>query len=210
MLRYLILGLLRGGPARRGYALMKEYRQQSGIEISIGNIYRELQRLAAGGLVRAAANPPGADPRRVPYEITPAGSAAFAEWLSTPTAGPVTECGGAFAFRALFLGQEDPAVGRRLITRWHDDLTIRRNAIQRKSESLRMSPAARTLLTRRLRHIAADLDFVGELSSAYEDWAATSKTTSPRSPSRRGAPTRSDVQPDASRPLRRSPSPRTG
>ena len=210
MLRYVLLALMSNGQPVHGYALMKAYEERSGIRLSIGNIYRELQRLAAGGLVRAAANPPGADPRRVPYEITPAGSAAFAEWLSTPTAGPVTECGGAFAFRALFLGQEDPAVGRRLITRWHDDLTIRRNAIQRKSESPRVSPAARTLLTRRLRHIAADLDFVGELSSAYEDWAATSKTTSPRSPSRRGAPTRSDVQPDASRPLRRSPSPRTG
>src|SRR5437899_4488561 len=112
MLRYLILGLLRGGSARYGYALMKEYRQQSGIEISIGNVYRELQRLAADGLVRPSANPPGVDPRRVPYEITPAGLTAFQRWLSTPTAGPVAECGTAFAFRALFLGQEDPAVGR--------------------------------------------------------------------------------------------------
>ena len=209
MLRYLILGLLRSGPARHGYALMKEYRQQSGIEISIGNIYRELQRLAAGGFVRAAANPPGSDPRRVPYEITPTGAAAFAEWLSTPTvAGPVTECGSAFAFRALFLGQEDPAVGRKLITRWHDDLTVRRNALERKSESPKVSPPAKALLTRRLRHIAADLDFVGELSSAYEDLAAGSKTTSSRSPGRGGTPLRAGAQRDASR--RRSRSPRTG
>jgi len=128
----------------------------------------------------------------------------------TPTAGQVTECGSAFAFRALFLGQEDPAVGRRLITRWHDDLTIRRNALQRKSESPKVSPAAKALLTRRLRHVAADLDFVGELSSAYEDWAASSKATSSRSGKRRSAPPRADVQPDASRPFRRSTSPRAG
>src|SRR5438552_39380 len=85
-----------------------------------------------------------------------------------------------------------------------------RIALQRKSASPRVSPAAKALLTRRLRHVAADLDFVGELSSAYEGWAASSKATSSRSGKRRSAPPRADVQPDASRPFRRSTSPRTG
>src|SRR2546428_12620361 len=98
---------------------MKEYRQQSGIEISIGNVYRELQRLAAGGLVRAAANPPGADPRRGPYENTPAGSAAVVEWPSTPAPGQGTECGSPVAFPAPFLRGEGTAGRRSTITPGH-------------------------------------------------------------------------------------------
>ena len=41
-------------------------------------VYRELTAMAARGLV--AAGPPGPRDRK-PYEVTPAGRAAFAEWL---------------------------------------------------------------------------------------------------------------------------------
>ena|SRR5207249_4530242 len=83
MMRHMILGVLRHHGARHGYALMKEIRARTGVQVSIGNVYRELARLAREGLARSTPNPPEADPRRAPYEITAAGIAAFGAWLST-------------------------------------------------------------------------------------------------------------------------------
>lgn len=37
MFRFLVLGLLRGGGSFHGYALMKEYRERSGLQLSTGN-----------------------------------------------------------------------------------------------------------------------------------------------------------------------------
>ena len=67
MFRYLVLGLLRNGDARHGYAVIKDYRKRTGQEASSGNFYRELQRLVGEGLVRTATNPPGADPLHHEY-----------------------------------------------------------------------------------------------------------------------------------------------
>src|SRR4030095_5594981 len=87
MFRYLVLGLLRRGEPLHGYALMKEYRERAGVQISTGSFYRELARLVTEGLVRAASNPPGSDPRRAPYEITDLGASAFDTWFSEPLGG---------------------------------------------------------------------------------------------------------------------------
>ena len=86
MFRYLILGLLRNGARLHGYALVKEYRERSGIEVSTGNFYRELQRLIVDGLIRSASNPPDADARRTPYEITELGISVFDDWFTAPDA----------------------------------------------------------------------------------------------------------------------------
>jgi DNA-binding PadR family transcriptional regulator len=47
---------------------------------SYGQIYPELRRLEAAGLVRSRDEPRGGVPRRV-YELTPAGTEAFDAWL---------------------------------------------------------------------------------------------------------------------------------
>jgi DNA-binding PadR family transcriptional regulator len=69
MFRFLILGIMRGGGAFHGYALMRAYRERSGTKLSSTSFYRQLQRLAGAGLVQPAAKGDGVDRRRAPYRI---------------------------------------------------------------------------------------------------------------------------------------------
>jgi DNA-binding PadR family transcriptional regulator len=183
MFRFLVLGLLRGGAARHGYALMKEYRERSGYEMSTGNFYRELQRLVGEGLVQAAHNPPGADPRRAPYEITDDGVAAFDAWLAGPTSLGNGHSEDELSSRTLFLADVDPALARHVLERWKEDLWVRGKTLERAREALlqrrnergrRPLAALVFLLARRLKHVAADLEFVDELRTALEAGAEES------------------------------------
>ena len=174
MFRYLLLGLLRDGKPQHGYALMKSCRARSGVETSTGNIYRELQRLVGEGLVRVCQNPPGADPRRTPYEITAAGREAFDLWLGErPGPESLTDCcDDEISVRAMFLGEVDVAIANEVLDGWKDALWIscrevehvRRSALRDADEDLAVLPI---LLARRLRHLAADVDLVEELRTAY-------------------------------------------
>ena len=85
MFGHVILGLLRDCRLRHGYEIMTEYRERAGSPVSIGNIYRELARLAGQGLLQTGINPPDADARRIPYHITEKGRLAFDQWLQAPS-----------------------------------------------------------------------------------------------------------------------------
>src|SRR5262245_34176516 len=181
MFRYLILGLLRDGCHRHGYALMKECQCRSGMRISTGNFYRELKRLAAAGMVRFAANPEGADPRRAPYEITEIGKLAFDEWFCGQRASTIGEYDDELSTRAMFIGEADPAVGRRVLEEWREELWIRSKHLEKEQHAALLRHAARNgqpfgalpvLVARRLKHISADLGFLDELRSAFEEWLA--------------------------------------
>jgi DNA-binding PadR family transcriptional regulator len=181
MMRYMILGLLRHHGARHGYALMKEIRGRTGVQLSIGNVYRELARLARAGLVRSTPNAPETDPRRAPYEITAAGIAAFEAWLAATPARIQAPFHDEFTARALFLGQADPAVGRKLIARWKEELDLQGKTLGRARDVATVPDGARDgapllllpfFLRRRLAQVAVDLEFVEELDSAHERWAA--------------------------------------
>jgi DNA-binding PadR family transcriptional regulator len=141
MFRYLVLGLLRSGGALHGYALMKVYRERSGVQISTGNFYRELQRLAMEGLVRTAANPDGADPRRAPYEITDAGIMAFDSWLSRNQAA-IGQYDDELSARALFISEADAALVRQVLERWQEELWLRSKMFERLRETVLTQPAA--------------------------------------------------------------------
>jgi DNA-binding PadR family transcriptional regulator len=178
--RYVVLGLLRNGEKLHGYALMKVYRARSGTQISTGNFYRELQRLAAVGLVRPVTNPAGADPRRAPYEITEAGAAAYDAWLSGPNESPLGQYDDELSTRALFVASAEPAVTRKVLDRWQEELWMRGKMIERARETASryggvaqesFSPLT-LLLARRLKHVAADLEFIEELRAAYEEGLA--------------------------------------
>jgi DNA-binding PadR family transcriptional regulator len=187
MFRYLVLGLLRDGKSRHGYALMKEYRDRAGLQLSTGNFYRELQRLVAEGLVRTVDKPSDGDPRRAPYEITPAGSAAFDAWLTGPTGSGLGRYEDELSSRALFLAAADPGVAQRLIESWKEELWIRSKMHERSRVALitRRPNGVRQpfdvlpfLLARNLKHLAADLEFLEEFRIAYGAWAAKERVPS--------------------------------
>lgn len=171
MFRYLVLGLLRRGAPRHGYALMKEYRDRAGIQVSTGNFYRELARLVTEGLVRTAHNPPGTDPRRAPYEITDAGATAFDVWLHEPLGSLLAGQDDGLSARAVFLADAEPEAVAAVLDRWQEELWLKGKVLERGRDQALAAPrsgdgASHTLpllLARRLKHIAADLEFVDEV-----------------------------------------------
>lgn len=193
MFRYLILGLLRNGAVLHGYALMKEYWNRSGIQVSSGNFYRELQRLAADGFVCSVTNPVDADARRAPYEITETGAAAFDAWLVQRTGAGVPYCDDEISARAIFVPQADPSIVNRILERWQEELWSRGKGLERAREAALarskdgkeggLSPLA-LLLARRLKYVASDLEFIDQLRMAYQrSAAASSQVAEPRAAS---------------------------
>lgn len=209
MLRHLILGLLRDGGSRHGYALMKEYRERAGFQISVGNFYRELQRLLSAGWVRATENPPGADPRRTPYQITGAGAAAFDEWVECGSVDMAGDQHDDLAMRAFLIVRTAGSRVADVLDRWQEELSMRRRRVERAREAAatrrkedgNLFAALQLLLTRRLRQVSVDLEFVEEVRAAYRVWldeagARGVRADSPRSatpgrlPPRRRGPVR--------------------
>lgn len=76
---FVLLGVLAAGGPMTGYDLRGWIRDAVGHfwSESFGQIYPELKRMTAEGLVSAAASADG----RKPYRITPAGRAALTAWL---------------------------------------------------------------------------------------------------------------------------------
>jgi len=176
MFRFLILGLMR---SRRmhGYALVKEYRERSGADVSSGNFYRELQRLMKDGLVRGSAGPADADARRTPYEITDAGVAAFDEWFTAQHASVEGFSEDEISARALFMADAEALVVDTLLDRLKDNLWMSGKRLERDRQRL-LSQQERArggaaailllLLARRQRYVAADLELIEALRCACE------------------------------------------
>lgn len=205
MFRYLVLGLLRNGASLHGYALMKSYRERTGVQLSTGSFYRELQRLVAEGLVETAANPSDADPRRAPYAITEAGEAAFETWLTGPTGAAIGRYEDELSSKVLFLGRVDPVLVKKLIDGWKEELWLRSKMHERscamlgaqsKRAAVESFDALPFLLARNLKHLAADLEFLDEFWAAYDEWVALQR--SPAS-ARRGSERSSQRQPSRGR-----------
>lgn len=181
MFRYVVLGLLRRGVPYHGYALMKEYRERTGLKINTGNFYRELQRLVSEGLVETAQNPDGADQRRAPYKIMEEGAAAFDAWFSRPPVG-FGSYEDELTCRANFVVEVAPVVASGVLDRWREELWITGKMVERARERALArqdddpSPdldSLPVLLGRRLKHIAADLEFLDELRDAFDRWVAS-------------------------------------
>jgi DNA-binding PadR family transcriptional regulator len=170
----IVLGLLRAGAAQHGYALMKAYEARSGIRTSTGTFYRELQRLLAEGLIRAVERPPDVDARRAPYQITPAGAAVFDAWLLEPTTRR-SRTDDELSTRALFLLDVRQEVLRKVLDTWQSQLLFEGKVLERereracsaRSRGQSASPMLALLLSRRLKHTSADLEFLDDVSAAH-------------------------------------------
>lgn len=168
MLSHVILGLLRDGDLHHGYELITEYRARSGVPASTGSFYRELARLEACGWVETGTNPTDTDARRIPYRITEKGCGAFHRWLLAPPRND-GEMGGWL----LFLGHVPAAARERLLDGWQEQLWLRSQALTRQHrvalESTRAAGASTdyaplcTLLSRQMRHVAAELAFLDDI-----------------------------------------------
>lgn len=177
MLSHLILGFLRDGQARHGYELITEYKARSGNQVSAGNFYRELARLASERLVQTGVNPPDADARRIPYQITERGRQLFDEWVISPSRED-----GDLSSWLLFIDRVPHETRDRLLDRWQDDLWLRSKALSRaredalllqgtRQEAARYNPLA-SLISRRLKQVTADLEFLKEFRSELLTWFA--------------------------------------
>lgn len=180
MFRYLVLALLRHLGPLHGFGLMREYRARSGVRLSAGNFYRELQHLVGDGLIRACVNPPGADPRRMPYELTEAGRRVIDAWLAAVPARLPPHPEDELSARLLFADTTEPETIRRLLNRWQEELWIRGKALERIREQGLSQTGGQvpegelsilaSLISRRLKHLAADVEFLNEFRAEYEAW----------------------------------------
>jgi len=184
MLSHLILGFLRDGLARHGYELITEYKARSGNQVSAGNFYRELARMASERLVQTGVNPPEADARRIPYQITEKGRQSFDEWLISPSRDESD-----LSAWLLFIDRVPPETRDRLLDRWQDDLWLRSKALSRaredalllqasRQDAVRYNPLA-SLISRRLKQVTADLEFLKEFRTELMAWLAARQRASP-------------------------------
>jgi DNA-binding PadR family transcriptional regulator len=175
MLRYVLLALLADDEPKHGYALMKAFAERSGVRLSIGNVYRELQRLMAEGLIVTAANPIGADPRRAPYSITEAGRDALQAWLTMPARTLAHGGLDGLAYRLALLADVDSAQADAFLEDLQNELWARAKAIESArgldahDEHGRFSTRA-FLQSRHARYLAADIELIAELRSALAEW----------------------------------------
>jgi len=169
MQSHLILGLLRDGRLRHGYELIIEYKTRSGIRVSAGSFYRELARLTGHGFVETGDNPPEADSRRIPYRITDRGRSEFDGWLVRPTTP-----NGEIEAWLLFVDRISPETREQLLERQQEELWMRGKVLARARDD---ALAQRTrvgydplpaLLSRRMKQVAAELEFLREFRSELD------------------------------------------
>lgn len=191
MFRFVVLGLLRHGGTLHGYALMKAYRARTGVQMSTGTFYRELQNLVAEDLVRIVERAPDADARRTPYEITPLGCELFDRWLVRP---PLVALGNddELTARTMFLHEAPTDVARQMIDDWKEELWLFSKKFERdrqaelhrcEGEATAFSILA-LLLARRLRHLAGDVAYLDELRVALDALHARAVSPRPQRPAR--------------------------
>ena len=184
MFWHLILGLLRDGRPRHGYELMTDYTARSGNKVSAGNFYRELARLTAEGLLDTDVNPPEADARRIPYRIKDRGREVFDQWLEFPSMGD-----GDLPIWLLFAERTSADVRERILERHEEELWMRSKTLVRmrddalagqSSDSTARYHPLPVLLSRQMKRLAGELEFLKELRLEFDAWPRSSEHATER------------------------------
>jgi len=186
MFRHVVLGLLHSGSPQHGYALMREYRERVGAQVSTGNFYRELQRLVADGLVAIAKRRDEDDVRRAPYEITAEGRAMFRDWFIETTQLDLSRGHeDEFAYRVAFLSDVDPVDARMVLDHAQEQLWARAKSLERTRATLLRAgrptdrlPELPLTISRQIRRVAAEIAFLDDLRATYEAWLAARQQVS--------------------------------
>ena len=88
--RFALLGLLLDQP-HHGYDLYRDLADPAGLgqvwHLGMSQMYAELKTLEARDWVSATMEQQGARPAKKIFALTPAGRAAFQEWMATPSRG---------------------------------------------------------------------------------------------------------------------------
>jgi len=150
---------------------MKSYRSRMGVQLSIGNVYRELQRLTAEHFIATAENPPDADPRRAPYRVTEDGRRALAAWLATPLESPGRSATDDLACRLALVADMKAAEAVPLLESLRNQLWDFAKSVERERANVagtsrdpgKLFVPRETLLARQAMQVAADISVVEEL-----------------------------------------------
>lgn len=146
-LRFALLALLRVGPLS-GYDLQKQF------SLSVGHvwhapdsqIYPELRKMEAEGLIEGEEQPRGQRATRRVYHVTQAGEQAFLDWMGTPL--EYARVRDPAHLRAAYLEAATPAAAREFfrahIRQWEGELA------QWEGELRRIDAIANPMLARRL------------------------------------------------------------
>lgn len=146
-LRYALLAILRVGPLS-GYDLQKQFHQSVGHvwHAPDSQIYPELRKMEADGLVEAEEQTRGARGTRRLYHVTDAGDRAFVDWMAAPL--DYQRVRDPAHLRAAYLETAEPDDARRFlkahIAEWESELE------QWEGEIARIDQVANPMLLRRL------------------------------------------------------------
>jgi DNA-binding PadR family transcriptional regulator len=180
-----LLGLLELGPApaTEGYgsgAAMTGWQLHETVQASVGafwnvtrsQIYVELERLAAAGLVEAADD--GGPRRRRPHRITPAGRAAFTDWIAALAAEPAgpDQLRSPLTLLVFFGERVPPRLLRRALQEHRLGRERRREQLETMAGALAPADRARlpsTVLHRGIALAQLNLDWIDEILAALAD-----------------------------------------
>jgi len=173
MVYHAILGLLRDGRTRHVYDLVREYRTRSGRPVNAGNFYRECSKLVSQKLITPDDNPPDADPRRIPYRITPTGCRDFDSWLLEPK--PLQASFDNWMIFADMLSRTERVelLDQMRETLWTEGKSLGSERDRALSRGRRLPEphgfnASAFLMLRRITQITAELEFLQELRRELE------------------------------------------
>ena len=180
--RYLLLGCLRSGLAEYGFSMAKRIKTRSGIAMPGGVVSRGLDDLRRHRLAAAAERAVAEDPRRKPVRITAEGERQYRKWLLEPTALLPATHWDSITARLVFLGDEEPAIVKTVITRACEELWVCMSLLDRSYRMAREEAAESRgkpfnplpiLLKGRLGAAGVRLQTLEEFQGGYDAWLTT-------------------------------------